>query len=108
MLTISSPTWIRRSAQPNSPICNPFGGPMPVYINGKPSNDRPSDGPCINIGLINNMPDSALETTEREFLALLNSAAAGKSVHLSLYALSDVPRSEVGRSHVSRFYSNIE
>lgn len=63
---------------------------------------------CITIGLINNMPDAALQATERQFLTLLNAAADGISVRLVLYALPGVPRQEAGRSHVDRFYSSVE
>jgi len=49
----------------------------------------------LNIGLINNMPDGALEATERQFLSLLNSASDGMSIRLSLYSLPDVPRNEM-------------
>jgi homoserine O-succinyltransferase len=62
----------------------------------------------IHIGLINNMPDGALEATERQFRALLDSVSHGVNVCLSLYDLPGVPRTEVGRLHISRFYSPIE
>ena len=68
---------------------------------------RESDASFLDIGLINNMPDSALEATERQFRALLDAAAGGISVRLTLYALPDVPRADVGRRHVNRFYSDI-
>ena len=68
---------------------------------------RQSDANCIDIGLINNMPGAALEATERQFRALLGAAADGIAVRLALYALPDVPRTDVGRRHVSRFYSDI-
>ncbi len=63
---------------------------------------------CIDIGLLNNMPDAALQSTERQFLTLIHSAAGGIVVRLSLYALPDIPRTESGRRHVSSFYSGIE
>jgi len=65
-------------------------------------------GRCITIGLINNMPDAALEATERQFLTLLNSASDGVLVRLSLYALPEVPRNDASQRHVSRFYDSIE
>ncbi len=69
----------------------------------------PSTGPrCISIGLINNMPDAALEATERQFGALLASASDGMTVRLSLYALTDVPRAEAGKRHIKNFYSSVE
>jgi homoserine O-succinyltransferase len=66
-----------------------------------------SDATSIRIGLINNMPDAALEATEHQFLALLDAAAAGIVVRLTVYALPDVPRTDVGRRHVQSFYSSI-
>ena len=68
--------------------------------------ERPSK--TITIGLINNMPDAALEATERQFLSLLDSASEGISVRLSLYSLPGVPRSESGARHIRDFYSSVE
>ena len=85
---------------------NPFAGAD--CLRGKaPIEFLESDPNCINIGLINNMPDAALEATERQFLALLDAAADGIEVRLTLYGLPDVPRTEWGRHHVSSFYSGI-
>ena len=55
----------------------------------------------INIGLINNMPDAALEATERQFMTLLDLASDGVLVRLSLYALPEVPRNDAGRNRIS-------
>src|SRR5881409_1993191 len=75
-------------------------------LRGKaPVEFRDSDANCLEIGLINNMPDAALEATERQFRALLDAAADGIVVRLTLYGLPDVPRTEWGRHHVSSFYS---
>ena len=50
-----------------------------------------TDARHIEIGLVNNMPDAALDATERQFRTLIESAAAecspAVSVNLSLYAL---------------------
>jgi homoserine O-succinyltransferase/O-acetyltransferase len=82
---------------------------MPVHLVGTAaSREYESATDCIHIGLINNMPDGALKATDRQFLTLLDSAADGVQVRLSLYALPDVPRTELSQSHVSRFYSSIE
>jgi homoserine O-succinyltransferase len=54
------------------------------------------------------MPDAALEATERQFVTLLEAAAKGILVRLSLFALPDVPRNDVGRHRVNRFYSSVE
>ena len=66
-----------------------------------------SDANCITIGLINNMPDPALQATERQFVTLLGAAADGIVVRLKPYALPDVPRTEWGRDYVNRFYAGI-
>jgi homoserine O-succinyltransferase len=80
---------------------------MPVDLAGDTS-PQGSAARSIHIGLINNMPDGALEATERQFRTLLDSVSDGVNVRLSLYALPDVPRTEPGRLHISRFYSGIE
>src|SRR5579872_5674110 len=66
---------------------------------------REQDSRCLRIGLINNMPDAAMEATERQFSRLLNAASDGFLVRLSLLALPGVPRSDVSRQRISRFYS---
>jgi homoserine O-succinyltransferase/O-acetyltransferase len=67
-----------------------------------------SSAGCLEIGLLNNMPDAALQATERQFLTLIDAAAQGTTVRLSLYSLPDIPRAEAGRRHVGSFYSAIE
>lgn len=66
-----------------------------------------ADATCIHIGLINNMPDSALEATERQFRTLLSEAAEGISMRLSLFALPEVPRSNEARRRIGSCYSSI-
>jgi homoserine O-succinyltransferase/O-acetyltransferase len=68
---------------------------------------RESDANCIDIGLINNMPNEAMEATERQFRSQLDAAAEGIVVRLTLYTLPDAPQTDVGRRHVRRFYSDI-
>src|SRR5262245_8213294 len=62
-----------------------------------------ADAGCLTIGLVNNMPDAALESTERQFSELLDSAATDVPVCLRLFALPEVPRGKTGRRHVSRY-----
>jgi homoserine O-succinyltransferase len=61
----------------------------------------------LDIALVNNMPDAALDATERQFRALLSAAAADLDLRLTLYTLPEVPRTEFGRRQVSK-YSNID
>lgn len=62
---------------------------------------------CVNIGLINNMPDSALISTERQLFDLLGAAAGKLCVRLHLYTMETTPRSSWGRDYVRRFYRGI-
>src|SRR5580658_3953904 len=98
---------------------------MPVYLasNSSSHDRRPwtksSDGKAaerheewptrnLTIGLMNNMPDGALEATERQFVSLLDSASDGIPICLSLYSMTGVPRSEAGARHISNFYTSAE
>lgn len=62
----------------------------------------------IDIGLINNMPDAAMEATVRQFAALLESAACGAIIHLKLFSLPGVPSSDWRRQHLNAYYSDIQ
>jgi homoserine O-succinyltransferase/O-acetyltransferase len=62
----------------------------------------------LAIGVVNNMPDAALRTTERQFRELL-AAAGGHEFDVSLrfFSLPNVPRSEAGREHVREHHTDI-
>ena len=57
----------------------------------------------IDVGLVNNMPDAALDATERQFRALLDGASDGVPVRLTIYSLPEVPRTEFGRQRTARY-----
>src|ERR1700743_1477432 len=61
----------------------------------------------VVIGLVNNMPDSALEATEVQFARLLSSAAGSLSVRFRLSFLPEVPRGAAGLERVNgdRYWS---
>ncbi|MGH7118865.1 MAG: homoserine O-succinyltransferase MetA [Acetobacteraceae bacterium] len=62
----------------------------------------------IEIGLVNNMPDAALEATERQFLSLLLSAAGDIDVRVHFFALADVPRGRRAEQHLSLCYDDLD
>jgi homoserine O-succinyltransferase len=72
-----------------------------------PTRVHDADRNCLEIGLINNMPDAALDATVRQFRGLLGAAAGDTPVRLTLYTLPEVPRSDFGRQQVSG-YANID
>jgi len=71
------------------------------------ANSPATKGSCIHVGLVNNMPDSSLEATERQFRTLLCEAADGIPLHFSLFAIPEVRRSEKGRLKIGNCYSSI-
>jgi homoserine O-succinyltransferase/O-acetyltransferase len=73
-----------------------------------PADRHPERAECARIALINNMPDSALEDTESQFFELLERAAADIPVHLKLYSLPEIPRSDRAKQHLNSFYFDIK
>jgi homoserine O-succinyltransferase/O-acetyltransferase len=61
----------------------------------------------LTIGLINNMPDAALQATERQFTQLLQAAAGNNRVHLHCYSLPSVKRSQQARQSMDGRYGDI-
>jgi homoserine O-succinyltransferase len=61
----------------------------------------------LTIGLINNMPDSALQATERQFLDLLRAAAGGNRIHFHCFSLPSISRSPLAKSRIDKQYADI-
>jgi homoserine O-succinyltransferase len=68
-----------------------------------PRGSNRSDQDYLDIALINNMPDAALDATERQFRSLLAAAGGDHPVRLTLYTLPEVRRTEFGRQQVSGY-----
>ncbi|HXW41096.1 MAG TPA: homoserine O-succinyltransferase, partial [Xanthobacteraceae bacterium] len=49
---------------------------------------------CITIGLVNNMPDAALQATERQFVDLIRAATPNAVVLLKLFAIPELRRGD--------------
>jgi homoserine O-succinyltransferase len=73
-----------------------------------PTRMRAGVAETIDIGLINNMPDAALEQTERQFIGLLNGAAGERRIRLKLFSLSEVIRGGDARERVALRYAPID
>ncbi len=67
---------------------------------------HPAGCEWIEIGLVNNMPEAALEATEQQFLELLGAAAGSSWVRLRFFSLPGIPRSERARLYLSRSYGD--
>lgn len=61
-------------------------------------------GNSMVIGLVNNMPDGALKTTERQFRELLTNAAGDVPWRLRLFSLPEAPRGEATRAYINENY----
>lgn len=61
----------------------------------------------LTIGLINNMPDSALKATERQFMRLVQAASGETRVNFHYFSLSSVARSKQAREHIDHDYADI-
>ena len=64
----------------------------------------PAGEQALVVGLVNNMPDSALEGTEQLFSRLLASAATRWQVRLRFSFLAEVPRGPEARQRLSAKY----
>jgi homoserine O-succinyltransferase len=77
---------------------------MSLFSAGKSS--EAEDG--LVIGLVNNMPDAALEATEQQFANLLEAAAGAQKIRLRLFALPEIARGKAARERILRHYSDIK
>jgi homoserine O-succinyltransferase/O-acetyltransferase len=78
------------------------------HIDLSPARNGTRPAPDVNIALINNMPDGALEDTEAQFFSLLHAAAGDIFVHVQLYNLPDVLRGDRLQEHLRNFYLPVE
>jgi homoserine O-succinyltransferase/O-acetyltransferase len=62
---------------------------------------------CVTIGLVNNMPDPALEATERQFIELVRAAASNVIVRLLLFSIPEVPRADTTRQDMAERYRDV-
>jgi homoserine O-succinyltransferase/O-acetyltransferase len=62
----------------------------------------------LTIGLINNMPDTALKATERQFMRLLTAVAVGNvRIRFHCFSLPSINRSEAAQWRVDTEYTDI-
>jgi homoserine O-succinyltransferase/O-acetyltransferase len=62
---------------------------------------------CVTIGLINNMPDQALDATERQFTDLIRAAASKTIVRLLLFSIPEIPRADTTRQDMAERYRDV-
>lgn len=62
----------------------------------------------LHIGLLNMMPDAALEATERQFFRLIGQSNQIAQFYVHPFTLDTLPRSSRAREHVERYYEPFE
>lgn len=62
----------------------------------------------LHIGLMNNMPDAALEPTERQFLRLIGGCNRTAQFFVYPFSSGEIPRGEWAREHIARHYFEFE
>ncbi|HLG80974.1 MAG TPA: homoserine O-succinyltransferase [Bradyrhizobium sp.] len=78
----------------------------PTLVPGQEAFER-GESIQLTIGLVNNMPDSALKATERQFARLLSGAAGQARIDFHCFSLPSVRRSAAARAHIDKEYTDI-
>lgn len=60
----------------------------------------------LHIGILNMMPDAALEATERQFMRLVGSCNRIAQFHIHLFSFPEIPRDDKARQHIERYYED--
>ena len=60
----------------------------------------------LHIGLLNMMPDKALEATERQFFRLVGESNQIAQFYIHPFTLAELPRTAEGRRHIEQYYKN--
>jgi homoserine O-succinyltransferase/O-acetyltransferase len=86
---------------------------MPLEIESSPRRAPAARAPDrargVVVGLVNNMPDTALESTETQFTRLLEAAAGPATVRVRFFTLPEVARTPAAREHIAaRGYWHID
>ena len=58
----------------------------------------------LHIGLLNMMPDAALEPTERQFLRLIDSCNRIAQFYVYPFSPTVIPRGDGARRHIDQYY----
>ncbi len=62
----------------------------------------------MHVGLLNMMPDAALEATERQFLRLLGACNQIVQFHVHLFTIEGLTRSPEAQAHIAKYYEPFE
>lgn len=60
----------------------------------------------IHVGLLNMMPDAALEATERQFFRLVGACNQISQFHVHPFTIEGLPRSAQAQAHIDKYYES--
>jgi homoserine O-succinyltransferase len=88
-------------------IVSPALAPAQMRETDRFDRDPEATDGVLTIGLINNMPDGALQATERQFMRLLTAAAGNNRVRFHCFSLPSVNRSQPAKWRIDEKYTGI-
>ncbi len=62
----------------------------------------------LHVGLLNMMPDAALEATERQFFRLIGESNQIAQFYVHPFTLKELKRGEKGQAHIDQYYESFE
>lgn len=62
----------------------------------------------LHVGLLNIMPDAALEATERQFFRLVGESNPIAQFYVHPFTIPALPRGAAGQAHIDRYYETFE
>lgn len=62
----------------------------------------------LHVGLLNMMPDAALEATERQFFRLVGESNPIAQFYVHPFTIPALPRGEAGQAHIDNYYESFE
>jgi homoserine O-succinyltransferase len=62
----------------------------------------------LHVGLLNMMPDAALEATERQFFRLVGGANPIAQFYVHPFTLRQLPRGDKAAAHIARYYESFD
>ena len=62
----------------------------------------------LHVGLLNMMPDAALEATERQFFRLVGESNPIAQFYVHPFTIPALPRGEAGQAHIDKYYESFE
>lgn len=89
------------------PIVSPALAPIQLRRDNEFDSSRKTADAVLTIGLVNNMPDSALQATERQFMRLLEAASGNNRIRFHCFSLPSVKRSPPAKHRVDAQYRDI-